>query len=152
MNRETKLQIFQHYPEVYEAFKAEEGKKKMEREFWEKEFWEKYFRTYIVEDQRPLEDGIAYRISLDTRYELICKIQKEDRFDTPYPMLHFSLSETPKNPPSQLYISVDDCSNAPADRHANTYEPQINDGTPTFPMYRRRIPRTALRPNHHQTQ
>ena len=60
--------------EVYEAYKAEEGKKKMERDFWEKEFWEKYFRTYIVEDQRPLEDGTAICTAVDTRHEFVCKV------------------------------------------------------------------------------
>lgn len=77
MNRETKLQIFQHYPEVYEAYKAEEGKKKMERDFWEKEFWEKYFRTYIVEDQRPLEDGTLFALPLTLDTNLFAKYKKK---------------------------------------------------------------------------
>ena len=43
-------------------------------------------------------------------------------------MYLISLPEPPKTPPSQLFISVDDCSNAPADRYVDTYEPQSNDG------------------------
>ena len=106
MNRETKLQIFQHYPEVYEAYKAEEGKKKMEREFWEKEFWEKYFRTYIVEDQRPLEDGTSVRTDVDTRHEFICKIQKENRLDTTYrTFAFFFLRNAQKSAYPTLHLS-----------------------------------------------
>ena len=69
MNRETKQQIFQQYPEVFEAFKAEEGKTISEREFWKK-----FFRTYIVEDQRPLEDGTIFPSFCDNRYKSICKV------------------------------------------------------------------------------
>lgn len=87
MNRETKQQIFQHYPEVFEAFKAEEGKTISEREFWKK-----FFRTYIVEDQRPLEDGMDVFNILYTRYKLVCKIQKEGLFDSPYTLFFISLS------------------------------------------------------------
>ena len=94
MNRETKLQIFQHYPEVYEAYKAEEGKKKMERDFWEKEFWEKYFRTYIVEDQRPLEDGtlFALPLTLDTkpRIALLLLLSLRNAQKSAFPTLHLS--------------------------------------------------------------
>lgn len=52
MNKEIKQQIFSQYPEVKLAF-DDIGKKD------EREFWKRFFRSYILEDQRRLDDGFS---------------------------------------------------------------------------------------------
>ena len=68
-------------------------------------------------------------LPLYSRVEHVLQIPQRAVKNASYSCWKSLTLEPPRPSPSALFISVDDCSNVPADSHNESYEPQMNDGT-----------------------